>query len=129
MTETAIAANVHQTLDVHRGFAAQVTFQGELGQFVTDLFQIGVGQFLDLLVEGDAAGFADLAGAESACRVREVLEAKLAIILEEFGIDKTGDVLDSAQAGQIFDDLYVDAILNPEKTIAEIDAWLEGLPR
>lgn len=46
-------------------------------------------------------------------RVREVLEAKLAVILEEFGIDKTGDVLDSAQAGQIFDDLYVDAILHP----------------
>ena len=39
-------------------------------------------------------------------RVREVLEEKLAVIFEEFGIDKTGDVLDSAQAGQIFDDLY-----------------------
>ena len=48
-------------------------------------------------------------------RVREVLERKLAVIFEEFGIDKTGDVLDSAQAGQIFDELYVDAILNPEK--------------
>jgi superfamily II DNA or RNA helicase len=47
-------------------------------------------------------------------RVREVLEEKLAIIFEEFGIDKTGDVLDSAQAGQIFDDLYVEAILYPE---------------
>ena len=51
-------------------------------------------------------------------RVREVLEEKLAVILEDFGIDKTGDVLDSAQAGQIFDDVYVDAILNPD----EIDA-------
>ncbi len=30
-------------------------------------------------------------------RVREVLEEKLAIIFEEFGTDKTGDVLDSAQ--------------------------------
>ena len=39
-------------------------------------------------------------------RVREVLEEKLAIILDEFGIDKTGDVLDSAQAGQMFDDLF-----------------------
>jgi len=47
-------------------------------------------------------------------RVREVLEEKLAVIFEEFGIDKTGDVLDSAQAGQIFDDLYVEAILNPD---------------
>src|SRR5436305_15002039 len=29
-------------------------------------------------------------------RVREVLEQKLAVILDEFGVDKTGDVLDSA---------------------------------
>ena len=47
-------------------------------------------------------------------RVREVLEEKLAVIFEEFGIDKTGDVLDSAQDGEIFDDLYVEAILHPE---------------
>ncbi|EFK08848.1 helicase C-terminal domain protein [delta proteobacterium NaphS2] len=54
-------------------------------------------------------------------RVREVLEEKLAVIFEEFGIDKTGDVLDSAQAGQIFDDLYVDAILNPDELDASVD--------
>lgn len=48
-------------------------------------------------------------------RVREVLEQKLAVILEEFGIDKTGDVLDSAQAGQMFDEMYREAILAPEK--------------
>lgn len=48
-------------------------------------------------------------------RVREVLEQKLAVIFEEFGIDKTGDVLDSAQAGRMFDELYVEAILNPDK--------------
>ncbi len=48
-------------------------------------------------------------------RVREVLEQKLAVIFEEFGIDKTGDVLDSAQAGRMFDDMYVEAILNSEK--------------
>jgi hypothetical protein len=31
MTETTVATNVHQTLDVHGGFTAQVTFNGELG--------------------------------------------------------------------------------------------------
>jgi len=46
-------------------------------------------------------------------RVREVLERKLAIIFEEYGIDKTGDVLDSAQAGNMFDEMYVKAILDP----------------
>ncbi len=55
-------------------------------------------------------------------RVREVLEEKLAVILEEFGIDKTGDVLDSAQAGQIFDNLYVDAILHPEALDTTVEA-------
>lgn len=46
-------------------------------------------------------------------RVREVLEDKLAVIFEEFGVDKTGDVLDSADAGQLFDEVYVEAIRAP----------------
>ena len=54
-------------------------------------------------------------------RVREVLEQKLAVIFEEFGIDKTGDVLDSAQAGGMFDEVYVEAILNPEKVEDSVD--------
>ena len=54
-------------------------------------------------------------------RVREVLEEKLAVIFEEFGIDKTGDVLDSAQAGQIFNDLYVETILNPYDINISVD--------
>jgi len=47
-------------------------------------------------------------------RVREVLEQKLAIIFEEFGIDKTGDVLDSAQAGELFEETFAAAILDPD---------------
>ena len=58
-------------------------------------------------------------------RVREVLETKLAIILEEFGIDKTGDVLDSAQAGQIFDELYVEAILDPDAIDQKVESAVE----
>jgi len=60
-------------------------------------------------------------------RVREVLEEKLAVIFEEFGIDKTGDVLDSAQAGQIFDDLYVEAILNPDVVETKVDEVLKSI--
>lgn len=48
-------------------------------------------------------------------RVREVLEAKLALILKELGVDKAGDVLDSAQGGTLFDDLYVKSLLHPER--------------
>ncbi|MFP4164372.1 MAG: DEAD/DEAH box helicase [Chitinispirillaceae bacterium] len=46
-------------------------------------------------------------------RVRHILEQKLAVIFEEFGIDKTGDVLDSAQAGELFDDMFASAIVDP----------------
>lgn len=60
-------------------------------------------------------------------RVREVLEEKLNIILEEFGVDKTGDVLDSAQAGQLFDELYTSAIQNPEAIDQEIAKALAEL--
>jgi hypothetical protein len=54
------------------------------------------------------------------CRVREVLEEKLSVILQEFGVDKTGDVLDSLDAGNIFDRLYIKALLNPEKISTEV---------
>jgi superfamily II DNA or RNA helicase len=55
-------------------------------------------------------------------RVREVLEQKLSTILQEFGIDKTGDVLDSAQAGELFENAFTNAIVHPdqiEKTVEE----------
>lgn len=60
-------------------------------------------------------------------RVREVLEHKLAVILEEFGIDKTSDVLDSAQAGRMFDEIYVEAILNPEKAERSVERVVTSL--
>jgi len=60
-------------------------------------------------------------------RVREVLEQKLAVIFEEFGIDKTGDVLDSAQAGRMFDEMYVEAILNPEKLEDSVESVVARL--
>jgi superfamily II DNA/RNA helicase len=56
-------------------------------------------------------------------RVREVLEEKLAVIFQEFGVDKTGDVLDSADAERWFDDVFVEAILHPER----LDDSIEGL--
>ncbi|HRW93278.1 MAG TPA: helicase-related protein [Thermotogota bacterium] len=55
-------------------------------------------------------------------RVREVLEQKLAVIFEEFGIDKTGDVLDSAQAGHMFDEMYVEAMLHPDKVVESVES-------
>ncbi|RMG11774.1 MAG: helicase [Deltaproteobacteria bacterium] len=56
-------------------------------------------------------------------RVREVLEEKLARILEEFGVDKLADVLDSEEGEVDFDELYVSAVLTPteaERKAAEL---------
>jgi len=60
-------------------------------------------------------------------RVREVLEEKLAVIFEEFGIDKTGDVLDSAQAGHLFDEMYVESIIHPERVESTVDSVVARL--
>jgi len=51
-------------------------------------------------------------------RVREVLEEKLERILQEFGVDKLADVLDSEEGGVDFEDLYVSAVLTPEEAEA-----------
>ena len=60
-------------------------------------------------------------------RVREVLEQKLSIIFEEFGIDKTGDVLDSAQAGELFEELFTAALLNPDCIELSVDQTMARL--
>ncbi len=60
-------------------------------------------------------------------RVREVLEEKLARILEEFGVDKLGDVLDSEAAGIDFDQLYMRSLLDPEAAEANVEAFTKEL--
>jgi superfamily II DNA or RNA helicase len=57
-------------------------------------------------------------------RVRQVLEEKLAVIAEEFGIDKASDVMDSIEAEQLFDELFVHGLQNPEAIERECDAVL-----
>ena len=47
-------------------------------------------------------------------RVREVLEEKLARILEEFGVDKLADVLDSEDGGVPFEALFAQAMIATE---------------
>ena len=57
-------------------------------------------------------------------RVQEVIEEKLSVILKEFGVDKTEDVLDSARAGRIFDDAYRKIILRPDSAPEYIHSML-----
>jgi hypothetical protein len=56
-------------------------------------------------------------------RVREVLEDKLAVIAEEFGVDKASDVMDSAESEQLFDRLFAQGLQDPtsiERGCAEV---------
>jgi superfamily II DNA or RNA helicase len=61
------------------------------------------------------------------CRVREVLEEKLSVILQEFGVDKTGDVLDSLDASNIFEGLFIEALLHPEKISTEVQRAIKTI--
>lgn len=57
-------------------------------------------------------------------RVREVLEAKLQTILDEFGVDKTSDVLDSAEAEVAFEEVFVGALLDPSQIKEQVGRLL-----
>ena len=54
-------------------------------------------------------------------RVRQVLEEKLALIAEEFGVDKAADVMDSAEVEPVFDELFVQSLQHPEAIEQETD--------
>ena len=60
-------------------------------------------------------------------RVQQVLEAKLAVILAEFGVDKTSDILDSAEAEADWNRLYREALLHPAQIEREVEALLAQL--
>lgn len=60
-------------------------------------------------------------------RVREVLEEKLQRILEEFGVDKLADVLDSEEGDLDFEQLYVGAVLAPAEAEARAEALAETI--
>ncbi len=55
-------------------------------------------------------------------RVRQVLEEKLTVIAEEFGVDKASDVMDSVEAEPIFDELFVNGLQDPASIEKECDA-------
>jgi superfamily II DNA or RNA helicase len=55
-------------------------------------------------------------------RVREVLEAKLAVIAQEFGVDKAADVMDSVEVEPLFDELFVHGLQDPSSIERECDA-------
>lgn len=60
-------------------------------------------------------------------RVREVLEIKLSLIAEEFGVDKIADIMDSVEAEPLFDEIFVQSLQNPDTIESECDAVVSGI--
>lgn len=60
-------------------------------------------------------------------RVRQVLEEKLEVIAQEFGVDKASDVMDSVEADPLFDELFVHGLQNPDAIEQECDAVVSQL--
>lgn len=57
-------------------------------------------------------------------RVYEVIETKLNQIMDELGIDKTADVLDSTLESDSINRLYMTSLLDPARFSGESSAWL-----
>lgn len=62
-------------------------------------------------------------------RVREVLEMKLSVILEELGVDKYSDVLDSEAAECDFTNIYMDSIAKPREVDANVNFIARDMKR
>lgn len=60
-------------------------------------------------------------------RVYEVVEEKLGAILQELGIDKTSDVLDSTLQKDDIDRLYLTSLINPDDFEEESNEWLDDI--
>jgi len=54
-------------------------------------------------------------------RVREVLEKKLSIILDELGIDKANDILDTSLSGEIIEKMMTHVIMEDVDPDVEVD--------
>lgn len=60
-------------------------------------------------------------------RVYEIVEEKLSAILNELGIDKSSDVLDSTIQKDDIDRLYLTSLINPEDFEEESNEWLDEI--
>jgi hypothetical protein len=60
-------------------------------------------------------------------RVREVLQAKLSIILDEMGVDKTNDVLDTSLSGEMIEKMMAHVIMEDADLDAEVDQTVKNL--
>jgi SNF2 family DNA or RNA helicase len=62
-------------------------------------------------------------------RVREVLEMKLAVILDELGIDKTSDILDTSLSGNLIEGMMTQVIVGGADLNSEIEKNVKNLQK
>jgi len=62
-------------------------------------------------------------------RVREVLQAKLSIILDEMGIDKEGDILDTSLSGEMIEKMMTHVIMEDADPERQVDQTVQHLQK
>ena len=60
MTEATVAAQIHQSLNVHGNFPAQIAFHGHFAQQTTQLIEFALAQFTNLGLVIDTCGIQQL---------------------------------------------------------------------
>ena len=60
MADSAIAAEIHQALDVHRGFAPEVALDNEIAECRSQIRDLGFRQIPDLCIGCNACRSTDL---------------------------------------------------------------------
>jgi superfamily II DNA or RNA helicase len=58
-------------------------------------------------------------------RIHQILMEKLQVILQDLGFDKISDILDSSEAERRFEDLYLKAILEPDRAEDHLKAFIK----
>lgn len=60
-------------------------------------------------------------------RVRKILEEKLRVVMEEFGVDKMADILDSAMSEREAMDMVMNSVMSPGDIEYYVDKYVENV--
>ncbi len=90
VTETTIAAKVHQTLDAHGYFTAQIAFDGVLANFVAQFVEFSIAEIFDLLGRLDRRRRADCICAGAADTVDRLKADHSVLVIRDVNPSNTG---------------------------------------
>ena len=81
MSQPSVTAKVHQPLNIHTNFTAQITFYGHRTNLLTELFLLSLSQILDLCTRINACDLTQLIGSGASDTVN-VSQANPSVCLE-----------------------------------------------